>query len=174
LKDGSNKKILLQTNETDPRALALDGNNLYVGLRGGPHIIKIDIASFAVVGYIRLPLFLYSIETATAYNGMVYFATNEPHGKILRVNEYDFCHSPCPMNSYCESPDTCLCMSGYKVSSDKQSCELVITTVSETVYEKEKGAAIAMGILWAVTLIAAVAGWVLWYRSKKRNPYESL
>jgi len=89
------------------------------------------------------------------------------------VNELDFCTNPCPINGYCEG-GMCLCLDGYKLSGDKTSCDLIPTTVSNTVYQKEKGAAIAMGVLWAITLIAAVVGWVLWYRSRKGNPYESL
>lgn len=42
----------------------------------------------------------------------------------------------------------------------------VIQRVLEVQDAQETGAAAALGVLWAFSLLAAVAGWYLWYRAR--------
>lgn len=156
-------------NHTNPRAIVARNSTIYVGFEGGPSITKIDAVNWRILGYATLPTYLHTVYAGwdEGYEH-VYFITHEERSKIFRINKQNFCPQVCPYNGYCHNA-VCQCDSPYTLVGDQYNpagrCEYIAPT-TQTVTKEEKGAAIAMGILWALTMIAAAAGWYLFYKAK--------
>jgi len=148
---------------SNPRAIAGQNRTIYIGFEGGPAILSFDTVNWRISGYARLPPHLHTVYTAWDSGfDHVYFATHEQHSKVFRISKENFCHSECPYNGFC-SRMSCECIDGYELS--KGACEVKSRSIINTI--TEEGAAIAMGILFAITVIAAAAGWYMYYRSKQ-------
>jgi len=145
----------------NPRALALDepSDTVYVGFNGGDIVIQLNYL-LTVTGYQRVPFYATKIEGVRVGTEHVYFITNEQHSKVMRVAKSDFCSKVCPYMGYCEK-GKCKCSPNYALSSDGKACNLATSS------KEEKGAAIALGILFAITFILATLGWILYWRVRK-------
>jgi len=146
----------------NPRALTLDEptDNIYVGFNGGNAVIQLDYL-LNIIGWQRVPDYLVRLEAAHVTTDHIYFITNEQHAKVIRVNKTDFCPTLCPHWGFCQK-GKCVCDRLFHLSSDGSRCELTITQE-----EEEEGAAIALGVLFALSFIMAVIGWVLYWRARK-------
>jgi len=157
----------------NPRAIAGVNQTLYIGFEGGPSIIKFDVVNWKIIGSTRLPENLHQVYAA--WDGgydYVYFATYEQHGKVFRIHKLDFCNQGCPFDGWCEE-EICQCPKGRTLSADNLRCDTNPTPAppSNTV-TADKSTAIAMGVLFAVTFIAAVLGWVLFIRGRSGGTYQ--
>lgn len=159
--------IYLPGNYSNPKALALDNDAVYIGLNGVGEALKYNLTTTAFT-YQRLPEFLHRSWSAIVRREHVYFSTYEQNSKVFRIHKQDFCDSPCPYWGYC-SQAQCTCYEGFQFSSDKTQCVLTAAE-KETIYEKEyktaHGGEIALGILFALSFVAAAAGWFMWWRAR--------
>eukprot|EP00026_Physarum_polycephalum_P006739 Phypoly_transcript_06791.p1 GENE.Phypoly_transcript_06791~~Phypoly_transcript_06791.p1 ORF type:complete len:454 (+),score=54.12 Phypoly_transcript_06791:84-1445(+) len=144
----------------NPRAITYDEstNSMYVGCNGGDAFVKMD-QYLNLQAFQRVPTYLQSMEAARVGEGHIYIITNEQHAKVARVGKEDFCSHLCPVNGYCKK-GKCVCAPNLKMNSNKQTCDIPKGT-------SDKGAAAALGVLFALTFIAAAAGWVMWWRQRK-------
>jgi len=148
---------------SNPRAITIDDSvdTIYVGFEGGDIILKMDYL-FGITGFQRVPDYLTHLEAAAVGNEHVYFVTNEQHSKVIRVKKADFCTDVCPYLGYCKA-DKCVCPTNYRLSSRGMECEIAAIQTSK----EEKGAAVALGVLFALALVAGAFGWVLYWRARK-------
>jgi len=148
-----------------PAALTEFNGTLYIGFTHGPGIISFNVNTYQIRGIQRTPHYLSTVYRAfDAGFDHVYFITHEQHSKVFRVNKHDFCDDVCPYNGYCLR-GKCTCSTPWLLSKDLKACELPVGADKEHVVV-EKGAAVAMGVLFAVTVVVAAAGWFLWYKGK--------
>jgi len=166
--------IMLPNNYSNPKAIAMDNQAIYIGLNGYSEILRYNISTGAY-GYQRLPEFLHRSWDATVTWHHVYFVTYEQNSKVFRVSKEDFCSSPCPYWGYCQK-GKCACYDGFELNKDKSQCVL-IAAEKEIIYHKEyrtaHGGEVALGILFALTFIAAAAGWYLWWKGR-RGAYQAV
>jgi len=155
---------------SNPRAITYDEktDSIYVGFNGNDIVIKLNNI-LVIQAYQRLPPTINKIEAARVGVDHVYFITNEQHSKVLRVNKTDFCSTLCPYNGYC-SAGKCRCYESYTLNKEGTICDLNIRTNTNTI--TDKGAAVALGVLFALTLIIGTLGWILFWRAKKG--YQSI
>jgi len=153
--------IVFNGSLSNPRAIAIDEptDTLYVGFNGGNAVLQLDYL-LNIKGYQRVPDYLTRLEGARVGVDHVYFITNEQHSKVVRVNKQDFCPANCPHWGYCQK-GKCLCDPLLRMSSNGHQC--VIPTETES----DKGAATALGVLFALTFVVAVLGWILYWRARK-------
>jgi len=153
---------------SNPIAITEFNETVYIGFAEGPNIVKFDAHDFQIRGYQRVPDYLRnSFKAFDAGHEHVYFITREQHSKVFRVAKTDFCTSSCPYDGYC-TKGVCGCKPGYILSANKEFCEVRPGINSEKIVV-ERGAAVAMGILFALTVIVAAAGWFLWYKGKRSS-----
>jgi len=182
--DGSNNGSLLAVNlnslsivqrfsfdgyHNNPRAIAGVNETLYIGFEGGPSVIKFDVVKWQIVGSTRLPENLHQVYAA--WDGgydWIYFATYEQHSKVFRIHKLDFCPQGCPWDGWCEMA-ICQCPTGYTLTADNKCSPPAKPADTITT---DKSTAIAMGVLFAVTFIAAVLGWVLFIRTRSGANYQ--
>jgi len=158
-------KYAFPQNYSNPRAIAGQNRTIFIGFEGGPAIVKFDVLDWKIVGIQRLPEYLHQVYAAWDSGfDHIYFSTYEQHSRIFRLHKLDFCENECHYNGYCEA-QICRCNTGYELSSG--NC--VIPPKKDTVKEVETGAAIAMGILFAIATVAAIVGWTLFYRKNKEG-----
>jgi hypothetical protein len=150
---------------SNPRAIAGRNSTLFIGFEGGPSIIKFDVNTWQIVGIQRLPEYLHQVYSAwDAGFDHIYFSTYEQHSKVFRLDKLDFCGKECPYNGYCDK-QICKCNTGYQMTSDGNKCEIPPEIIKERF--EDSAAAIALGILFAIAFVAAIIGWVLFYRKNK-------
>jgi len=164
-------KLEFPGNYSNPKAIAGARNNsVYVGFEGGPGVVRVDLSTFKVAGYARLPAWLHNVYAAwDEGTEHVYFTTWEQKTKIFRLLKTNFCPEECPFNGYCIDRK-CACSHPFALSSDKKTCALPSNKEKVVV---EKGAAIALGILFAIFVILAAAGWFLVWRTRQQG-YQSM
>jgi len=166
--------------ESNPRGLSVDGNgNLYVGLYGGHAILKVDTSAWKTVGYVTLPHDMRSITSISARSNHVYFVTHEQHSKVGRVTYDNFCAGSCDRNFGFCSGGVCQCLPHLDMAADKRTC--LPHSVAMEELEADKAAhnhrgEVALGLLFALSFIAAVAGWVYVFRHRiaKKVNYTGL
>jgi len=166
--------ILLPTNYSDPRALVLDWFDpttptLYVGPNGGWALLKIDINTLTIVGYQNLPYYLHRTWRGMTTPNHTYFITNEQNAKVYRLRKDDFCRTPCMENGYCEH-GRCVC-NQYTVQKGPK-CEWKEIVIEKHIAHRDKGGEIALGIFFAIAVIAAAAGWYMVW--KNRRGYQAV
>jgi len=115
-----------------------------------------------------LPPDLNRISSAFYYYPFIYYVTNEPDAKVVRLPKTSFCNSWCGDNGYC-SQGLCYCQTGYEADPTDPDvpCKLQAIISAENQERQSQGAAAALGVLFAFSLVAAVAGWFLWWKAKK-------
>jgi len=118
--------------------------------------------------YAFVTTFNNQISSAYYYPPYLYFTTYEPDAKIARISRNNFCAFYCGQYSYCRL-GTCTCIDGYAkdMSAPNTPCKLSDIIKNEMGERQSQGAAAALGVLFAFTLLAAFAGWGLWYRVRK-------
>jgi len=124
--------------------------------------------SFQSLAYGYLTPSVNQISSAYYYYPFLYFTTYEPDAKIARIPKNNFCGYYCGENAYCRL-GSCICLEGYlkDVTDPKTPCKLAEIVRTEIEERQSQGAAAALGVLFAFTFLAALAGWILWYRIRK-------
>jgi hypothetical protein len=115
-----------------------------------------------------LPTDLNRISSAFFYYPFIYYVTNEPDAKVVRISKTSFCNNWCGDNGYCNQ-GLCYCQTGYEPDPTDPDipCKLKEIVTAEIQERQSQGAAAALGVLFAFSLVAAIAGWFLWYKAKK-------
>jgi hypothetical protein len=115
-----------------------------------------------------LPPDLNRISSAFYYYPFIYYVTYEPDAKVVRISKTSFCNSWCGDNGYCNQ-GLCYCQTGYDPDPTDPDvpCKLQEIISAETQERQSQGAAAALGVLFAFSLVAAFAGWFLWWKAKK-------
>jgi hypothetical protein len=110
------------------------------------------------------------ISSAYYYYPYIYYITYEPDAKVVRIPKTSFCNKWCGLNGYCEQ-GICYCSTGYTrdESNPTTPCQLTALVDSELQEKQSQGAAAALGVLFAFSLVAAIAGWYLWWRGKRTS-----
>lgn len=164
----------LLANYSNPKAIAVDVDAIYVGFNGYMEVACYNLTTQKFT-YQRLPLYLTRSWAATVTHHHVYFVSNEQNSKVYRVDKRDFCPATCPFFGYCKGGQ-CTCETGFELDKHKNVCNL-IAAEKETIYihryHAAHGGEITLGILWALTLIAAAGGWYLWWKSR-RGQYQAV
>jgi len=165
--------IMLPTNYSDPRALVLDyfdpNGTIYVGMNGGASVMRFSIPTLSFTGFQSLPYYLHRTWRGVATPGHVYFVTNEQHSKVYRMSKEDFCPQECMQFGYCYH-GRCVC--GPNLVQKGNTCQWKEVVVEKNIASKEKGGEIALGIFFAISTIAAIAGWYMVW--KNRRGYQAV
>lgn len=99
----------------------------------------------------------------------LYFVTNEANSKLVRARGDQFCLSICTGYGYCDSASLqCMCLPGYNMT-DQNVCELSVYYTDEIQEIKIHRAEVAIGIVFAISVLVSVAGWGMFYRAKGRQ-----
>jgi len=118
-----------------------------------------------------LPLKLKSVSSSIVLDDFLYLVTFEADAQIGRIQiSNHFCNRFCGTYGFCSGQELCLCAPGYAFNSTvpganstcvpKHEVDIINNIINE------RGVAIALGILFFIALIAAIAGWVMWWRSR--------
>jgi len=135
-----------------------------------------DSGSFTNTGFASVPTIINGISTALYVSPYLYFATYEALGKIARTSDNHFCSIWCGPFMFC-TDNLCICMQGYSpVINGKPGDGCMLTTIITQIIQEKKvyTAAVIMGILFSISLIAALGGWVMWYKSKAAEAQKPL
>jgi len=142
---------------SNPQCMVSDvrGSVLYVGLKGGPSLLKINTTTFRIIGYATLPASFYSIQGRCFQTNdhYMYLHTYQQRGGLIRVSADNFCPTECPQHGFCNA-SICVCNDGYVMKNS-----LCALTSPSNIVEVDVGAAIALGILFALSFVLAAAGW---------------
>jgi len=160
--------VTLPTNFSNPKAMAVDtdSGSLYVAPNGGSAIVRISLNNFLITGYQNLPEYLHRTWLAGEGGEHVYFATNEQHSKVFRVNKTDFCEKPCPYWGYCTN-GKCVCGEFFAMLDGY--CQPKSYVQERNIYHRVHGGETALGILFMFAVIAAVAGWFMFWRTRRHT-----
>jgi len=111
------------------------------------------------------------ISSALYSRPFLYYITYEPDAKIVRIPLTSFCNKWCSTNGYCEQ-GYCYCQPGFTqdLSDPINPCKSTALVDSQLQEKQSQGAAAALGVLFAFSLVAAIAGWYLWWRGRKISP----
>eukprot|EP00026_Physarum_polycephalum_P007281 Phypoly_transcript_07339.p1 GENE.Phypoly_transcript_07339~~Phypoly_transcript_07339.p1 ORF type:complete len:472 (+),score=70.46 Phypoly_transcript_07339:109-1416(+) len=165
----------LQQNYSNPKALASDSQYLYIGFNGYTEVIQISLTNFSTVGYQRLPEYLHRAWDAVDRHDHVYFVTYEQNAKVFRVAKQDFCPASCPYNGYCTA-GKCVCSMGFVMNHEKNACLLQAAREVITIqhhYVTAHDGEVTLGIFFALSFIAAAAGWFMWWRGRNSS-YQAI
>jgi len=154
--------------------LTIDNSFVYIATQGFNVIIKYtkDLTTMLIA---VLPPQLKTVSSMLVYNQYLYIATSEPNAQFGRISVNNFCTTFCSENGYCDGKShTCKCNSGYDKDplADKFTCAPKHIVQYQNTIIAERGTAAAFGVLFALSIIAAVAGWFLWFR--RQNSGQSL
>jgi len=173
---------ILTANDTSP-VFAFDQNKnvLYMATANHDHIYQIDSSNIKNdIGMAVLPVDLKLVASMLVVDDFLYLVTWEPNAQLARIRlSQHFCKIFCGTYGYCADGRTnlCQCAPGYKNPSTNNDGAIQCLPAHEVdTYLNvinERGLAIAFGILFFVAFIAAAAGWVMWWRSRK-SVYSSL
>jgi len=117
------------------------------------------------------------ISSSSYYKPWLYFSTYEPDAKIVRIADNNFCETWCQDVGYCKG-GLCYCRPGYQVDHLHPSfgCRPTPIVEAEEAENSSEKASLALGILFGITVVVAIAGWTSWWRvkAKKSATYTSL
>jgi len=105
------------------------------------------------------------ISSAIYFYPFIYYITYEPDAKLVRIPKTSFCSTWCGTNGYCNL-GYCVCQNGYTADTDLV-CKPTDYVNVERQEKQSEGAAAALGVCFAFALVAAIAGWYLWWRGRK-------
>eukprot|EP01124_Arcella_intermedia_P002172 TRINITY_DN11197_c0_g1_i1.p1 TRINITY_DN11197_c0_g1~~TRINITY_DN11197_c0_g1_i1.p1 ORF type:complete len:490 (+),score=83.76 TRINITY_DN11197_c0_g1_i1:38-1507(+) len=110
------------------------------------------------------------ISSAFYSRPYLYFVTYEPDSKLARIHYTNFCSSDCGVNEYCDAA-FCVCLDGFirNSLSEAKQCESIDLYRAQIQLRDTEGASAALGVLFAFSLLTAIAGWLLFLKSS-RNP----
>jgi len=164
----------LGKNDTNP-VLAFDSLNgfLYFASADYDHIYKISGNNINSTTYLiaTLPPNLKSVSSMGVIGDFLYLVTWEPDAQLARIQiSQHFCLNFCGTYGFClGQPSICACANGFSqnMTSEAKSCVPKHEIDIDEHIKEERGVAIALGVLFFVALIAAAAGWAMWWRSRK-------
>jgi len=161
-------RVNLPTNYSDPKAIAVDefSGHVYVAMNGGGAVIRIDSKTFNITGYQRVPRYLERAWDAIDTPQHVYFITNEQHSKVFRLHKTNLCETECSEFGYCHERK-CVCGQGFDLSDGK--CVWHTEYKDRETIKKDKGGLAALGVFFALSTVAAGAGWYLVWKSKRQG-----
>jgi len=141
------------------------------------HIYNIPGANIKATSLIAsLPQKLRQVTAARVIGDFLYMVTYESDAQLSRIQiSKRFCNNFCGTYGYCSTPpNLCSCASGYTLnvtasSSDPNTCVPKHEVDINNSIINERGAAIALGILFFIAFIAAVAGWIMWWRARQSH-----
>jgi len=110
------------------------------------------------------------ISAAYYWRPFLYFTTHEPDAKIVRITKSNFCDVFCGDNGFCDT-GVCKCQPGYTIdpTSPQSPCKPINEVKTEIQERQSEGAAAALGVLFAFALLAAIAGWFLWWKGRNQG-----
>jgi hypothetical protein len=151
-----------------------DTQYLFIIASGADRIQRYTIQSNNIIGAGALTVLtpdINRISSALYSRPYLYYITYEPDAKIVRIPITSFCNKWCSLNGYCEQ-GYCYCQAGYTMdnSDPLNPCKSSALVDSELQEKQSQGAAAALGVLFAFSLVAAIAGWYLWWRGRKVSP----
>jgi hypothetical protein len=148
---------------------------LFVAASGGSQItrfkVKDDGTGVTSISTSYLPPRFSQISSMVYVRPYIYFGTYEPDAQLARVPKSSFCGFPCQPNSYCLF-GVCTCFDGYSSNNNQRGPNGQLVCLGNSIQitqikaNKETGAAAALGILWAFSLVVAIAGWYLWWKAR--------
>jgi len=160
--------INLPTNYSDPKALVVDDENgtLYVGMNGNSALLRIDINTMTITGYQNVPRWVEHTWAGRPTPEHIYFVTSEAHSKVYRVSKHNFCTTQCPEFGYCYH-GACTCSPNFELVNG-QCRYITLIKDADTIKRDQTGLAV-LGVFFAVSFVAAAAGWYLVWRSKRQG-----
>jgi len=168
--------ITLQANESTP-TLAIDiaKDIIYVATAGYDKIFKFS-SDLKHLGIAVLPNELRLVSSLYFINDTLYIVTSEPNAAIGRIIENNFCDIYCSDFGYCNN-SRCLCIKDYDKDPINHKFVCVpthyIRDQDTIIYEQELAA--SFGILFGFAIIACIAGWFLYAKSKSdHSKYKPL
>jgi len=164
----------LNSNETIP-VLAVDSekNILYIATTDSDKIYKVDGADIKKnLGIATLPAPLKQVSSMLVNGDYLYMVTWEANAQAGRISTTkSFCTEICGTNGYCVSTPApqCFCSPGFSrdPATPFFNC---ITSHEHDIYQTvlvDRSLSITLGILFGLALVAAIAGWFLWWKSYK-------
>jgi len=155
---------------------------LYIYGSGGTYIMRMTLgpngALQNVTAYANLnSSFGTQVETALYIDPYLYFGTYEPNAILARVHGKNaFCTQLCPKHGFCER-ERCRCGPGFEAKVDSFGiiirCEGALLGSYEHVLFITEQSSIALGVLFGIALLVAIAGWYMWWRARK-TAYQAL
>jgi len=143
---------------------------VYVAFSGFSEVIRYS-KDLEISGIAVLPPQLKAVSSILFTNDSLYMVTNEPNTEIGRLSKDNFCNDFCSAYGYCDgAKNECACIPNYAKDpsvSDKFVCAPTHIIDYQTQLVTETAAAAAFGVLFAIAMIAGIAGWFLWYRGRK-------
>jgi len=124
--------------------------------------------TLAVDAYASLYPSISQVSSAVYFNPHLYFTTYEPDAKLVRISMNNFCKTFCGDNGYCNK-GSCACVSLYSPDTSSSVFSCVLSSIAN-IKDREKsnvGATAALGVFFAFSLLAAIAGWGLWWKERK-------
>jgi len=114
------------------------------------------------------------ISSAWYYRPSLYFTTYEPDSKVGRIPKANFCRDWCGDYGYCTN-GYCSCRVGYTFDgTDPTNLCVPSSVASEEGKEKaSQDEAATLGVLFALSLLAAIAGWTMWWRTRSLHRLPS-
>jgi len=168
-------------NDTNP-ILSYDkiSDNIFFSSSDFDHIYKIPATAIDMKNppIATLPPKLKSVSSTLVIGDFLYLVTFEADAQLARMSiSQHFCNNFCGTHGYCVI-NRCLCAPGYDFNVTQSPNDLKVCIPKHQVdiinnIINERGVAIALGILFFIAFIAAVAGWVMWWRSRK-SQYSSM
>jgi len=164
-------------NETN-LIMALDSTSLYVATSGFNQIFKytkdLKTPTIAV-----LPTPLMHVSSMSVIEKYLYITTSQPNAQFGRISINNFCTSYCSDYGYCDgTKHACACVTGYAKDPLAQDNQYICLPTHIVEYQNtiisERGTAAAFGVLFALSIIAAVAGWFMWFRRQNQSGSTNL
>jgi len=143
---------------------------VYVAFSGFSEIVRYS-KDLQISGIAVLPPQLKAVSSILFTNESLYMVTNEPNTEIGRISKDNFCNDFCSIYGYCDgAKQECACIPDYE--KDPSVTDYFVCAPSRIINEQiqietERGAVIAFGVLFAIAVLAGVAGWFLWYKGRK-------
>jgi len=151
-------------------------NELYMATMDFDKIYRMNgdpSSGLAVTGIATLPVPLRAVSAINIHDDFLYLATWEPNAQFGRISLVTgFCPAFCGPNGFCSNPqdaNPCACAPGFSQDPNKNYFDCAPTHEVD-IYKNEileRSLATTLGVLFAISLIIAVVGWVFWWR--KRN-----
>jgi len=164
----------LNSNETIP-VLTVDSSKdiLYISTTDSDKIYKINGSNIKQdLGIATLPAPLSQVSSVLINGDYLYMVTWEANAQAGRVPiSQSFCSKTCGSFGYCVAKpvEQCFCSQGYARDPSKPAFSCITAhelDIIKTV-DIDRSLSVTLGVLFALALIAAIAGWFMWWRNRK-------